>query len=179
MTLNDIFRKLGGFTPPTFFTTVNIIGELINKKGGHVTIIQPPFFTHPIEWRSGWVKRFRIGRLYLYISNCRLKRRPIRDLVYSRGKDRLLENKEKLYERHGGICPHCGQHFEKNQMDLHHILPVSRFPELGRSIKNCILLCRPCHKEVHMNPYKNIKMMEAKAKEFDVNLNERFDTSDI
>lgn len=147
---------------------------------GKTRIIQPPYFTHPIEWRIGWYKKFRIGRFYLYISNCRLKRRPIRDLLRNDYvKDHLLSNKGKLYERQEGICPHCGQHFEKNQMELHHVLPVSRFPELGQSIRNNILLCHACHKDVHCNPFKNIKMMEAKAKELDVNLGERFDTSDI
>ena len=47
-----------------------------------VTIINPPFRSKPRVWRKGWAKKFKFGRLYFYISNCRMKKRPIRDLMY-------------------------------------------------------------------------------------------------
>lgn len=145
----------------------------------NVTIINPPFRSKPREWHRGWSRRlFKFFGLYFYISNCRLKKRPIRDLMYEGStKDIHIQNKHKLYERQGGKCPHCGQPFEYEQLEFHHILPLARFPELGKSIRNGIMLCHHCHKEVHLNPWKNIEMMKAKAAELGIDINERYNTN--
>lgn len=84
--------------------------DIINQSGGHVTIIRsatkgdacqsknPPYHSQPRAWRKGWAKKLRIGRLYFYISNCRMKKRPIRDLMYTNHvQDHCIENKRKLY----------------------------------------------------------------------------------
>ena len=179
MTLNEIFRRSG---EPTYYTPMAVVGQLVNQEGGTVVIGNPPFsdaipyHKQHGTWRKGWAKKFRIGRLYFYISNCRMKKRPKRDLMYSNYvQDHCVENKRKLYERQGGKCPHCGQPFDYEAMELHHVLPLSRFPELGQSIRNGIMLCHRCHNEVHCNPYLNIQMMEDKAKEMGIDLKERYD----
>ena len=144
---------------------------------GHNVSEAIPYHTAKRPWRKRWAKKFRIGQLYFYISNCRMKKRPKRDLLYSnRVQEHCVETKHKLYERQGGKCPHCGQPYEYEAMELHHILPLSRFPELGQSIRNGIMLCHLCHKEVHGNPYLNIQMMENKAKEIGININNRYET---
>jgi hypothetical protein len=105
-----------------------------------------------------------------------MKKRPIRDLMYGNFvKDHCVENEHKLYERQGGRCQHCGQPFDYDAMELHHVLPLSRFPELGQSIRNGIVLCHNCHKEVHCNPWRNIELMKAKAEELGIDLKERYD----
>ena len=71
-------------------------------------------------------------------------------------------------------CPMCGEVSER--MELHHILPVARFPELWDDRRNCVALCHDCHKEIHCNPWANIRMMEAKAAELGVDLSSRYDT---
>ena len=86
--------------------------------------------------------------------------------------------KGKMYEKQQGICPHCGKHFEMSYMELHHVLPWARFPELRTKRKNQLLLCHDCHKEIHCNPYLNIRLMEEKAKEFGIDLKERYDYED-
>ena len=179
MTLNEIFRRSG---EPTYYTPMAVVGQLVNQEGGTVVIGNPPFsdaipyHKQHGTWRKGWAKKFRIGRLYFYISNCRMKKRPKRDLMYSNYvQDHCVENKRKLYERQGGKCPHCGQPFDYEAMELHHVLPLSRFPELGQSIRNGIMLCHRCHKEVHCNPWRNIQMMKEKAKEMGIDLKERYD----
>ena len=178
MTLNEIFRRSG---EPTYYTPMAVVGQLVNQEGGTVVIGNPPFsdaipyHKQHGTWRKGWAKKFRIGRLYFYISNCRMKKRPKRDLMYSNYvQDHCVENKRKLYERQGGKCPHCGQPFEYEAMELHHVLPLSRFPELGQSIRNGIMLCHRCHKEVHCNPWRNIQMMKEKAQEMGIDLSERY-----
>ena len=178
MTLNEIFRRSG---ESTYYTPMAVVGQLVNQEGGTVVIGNPPFsdaipyHKQHGTWRKGWAKKFRIGRLYFYISNCRMKKRPKRDLMYSNYvQDHCVENKRKLYERQGGKCPHCGQPFDYEAMELHHVLPLSRFPELGQSIRNGIMLCHRCHKEVHCNPWRNIQMMKEKAKEMGIDLSERY-----
>jgi hypothetical protein len=87
-------------------------------------------------------------------------------------------NKSYMNGRVAGVRIAGGQSPYK-EMELHHILPFARFPELGQSIRNGIMLCHRCHKEIHCNPYLNIKLMEAKAKEFGIDLNERYDIGSI
>ena len=48
------------------------------------------------------------------------------------------------YERQGGICPHCNQHFELSQMEADHITPWHLG---GHTVKeNCQMLCRDCNR---------------------------------
>jgi hypothetical protein len=129
-------------------------------------------------WHEGWSRKLRVPfiGIYFYISNVRMKKRKRRDLKYQGFfKDHLIENKKKLYERQHHCCPHCGKEFDYEEMELHHILPVARYPELHLSIRNSIMLCNRCHKEVHCNPWKNIAIMKAKAQELGIDLNERYE----
>ena len=131
--------------------------------------------------RKTWKKTIRIFRGWFYItfSNCKVKKR------HACGYDRsgqLAQNmrdiKGKLYERCQGVCPHCGQHHDISQMELHHVLPWARFPELRGTKRNMLLLCHHCHKEVHINPWLNIQLMRAKAQELQIDLNERYETQE-
>ena len=115
------------------------------------------------------------GGFYITFSNCKVKKR------HASGYDRsgqlawnMRDIKGKLYERCQGVCPHCGQHYDIRQMELHHVLPWSRFPELRGMKRNMLLLCHHCHKEVHINPWLNIQLMRAKAQELQIDLNERY-----
>lgn len=52
--------------------------------------------------------------------------------------------KREVYEKQGGICKICGQHFEIEQMEADHITP---WVEGGRTIAaNCQMLCRDCNR---------------------------------
>lgn len=47
------------------------------------------------------------------------------------------------YERQGGMCPLCGEHFEFEEMQADHIRPWSKG---GRTVpENCQMLCRQCN----------------------------------
>lgn len=47
------------------------------------------------------------------------------------------------YERQGGVCPLCGEHFEFEEMQADHIEPWSKG---GRTVpENCQMLCRDCN----------------------------------
>ncbi len=65
----------------------------------------------------------------------------LRDLSF-----RTFDKKQKreTYERQGGICPICGEHFELEQMEGDHITP---WKEGGvTTAENCQMLCRECNR---------------------------------
>jgi 5-methylcytosine-specific restriction endonuclease McrA len=65
----------------------------------------------------------------------------LRDLSF-----RTFDKKQKreAYERQKGVCPHCGKHFELEEMEAEHIKPWSKG---GTTIAdNCQMLCRDCNR---------------------------------
>ena len=61
----------------------------------------------------------------------------LRDLSF-----RTFDKKQKreAYERQKGICPHCGKHFELEEMEADHITP---WCEGGKTnVDNCQMLCK-------------------------------------
>lgn len=65
----------------------------------------------------------------------------LRDLSF-----RTFDQKQKreAYERQGGVCVHCGKHFELEEMEGDHITP---WCEGGRTvIENCQMLCIDCNR---------------------------------
>ena len=149
----------------------------INQHGGTVNIIppmgeyrEPPHRAEHKNWKKSW----RLMGVYFTLSSCRVKMR----LTNRERSEKLAQDsrqiKGKLYKKQGGCCPHCGKQFDISFMELHHVLPWSRFPELRAKKRNQLLLCHDCHKEIHCNPYLNIRLMEEKAKEFGIDLKERY-----
>lgn len=119
------------------------------------------------------MRKWHLFGLWFAVSNCRLKKRQERqEREYSGGWKQYRENKEALYERQQGRCPHCGMEIPYRHMELHHILPWERFPSLRDEQRNAVMLCHQCHKEVHCDPWLNIRMMEEKAKELGIDLGE-------
>lgn len=52
--------------------------------------------------------------------------------------------KRAAYERQGGICPRCGEHFDIEKMQADHITPWSKG---GKTIpENCQMLCDDCNR---------------------------------
>ena len=122
-----------------------------------------------------WKRSIKIGRLFLTLSNCRVKKRNERvgDNTYKMRRMRKAF-KSEIEHGQGYVCPICGKTAEK--AELHHILPVCRFPEFWDDARNCVALCHDCHKEIHLNPWLNIRMMQEKAAELGLDLGERYDT---
>ena len=87
------------------------------------------------------------------------------------GKVCLMIKKETL-ESNGGCCPVCGLPCRIDEITIHHILPVHRFPELKDDKRNITAMCWRCHKVIHRNPFRNAELMLAKAEELDVDIKE-------
>ena len=45
------------------------------------------------------------------------------------------------------VCQNCGD--SKTQLEVHHIFPLAKYPELGTNELNGILLCQKCHHDYH------------------------------
>ena len=126
----------------------------------------------PFSRKKQWLKRWRFFGVTIALSNGRIRLRPYRDLADIKTGIFLKRLKHNLYEEHGGRCPVCGEHFEFKDMTLHHVLPVGRFPGLFSDPRNVELTCYRCHKNIHNDPYLNIRIMEQKAAELGIDLNE-------
>lgn len=136
----------------------------------------------PTDKKRWWKRSFRLfGRFYVTFSNCRVKKRPTScDHECSQKLiDNMREIKSYRYKQQKGICPECSRSFDIKEMELHHVLPWSRFPELRAKKANMALLCHQCHKEIHCNPWRNILMMRAKAEELRIDLNEKYEIGGI
>ena len=69
----------------------------------------------------------------------------------------------------------CGKHFEYKEFENHHVLPWGRYPEYRMKAKNMLFVCHKCHREIHNNPWLNIKLMKAKAAELGIDLKDKYD----
>lgn len=56
--------------------------------------------------------------------------------------------RSSLYNRQKGICPDCGKHFLKADMDAHHIIPW--YNGGMTDLTNGVMLCKECHKQRHL-----------------------------
>lgn len=53
-----------------------------------------------------------------------------------------------LYNRQNGICPDCGKHFLKADMQAHHIIPW--YNDGITELSNGVMLCKECHTQRHL-----------------------------
>lgn len=124
-----------------------------------------------------WKRSIKIAGLFLTLSNVPVKKRNNRKVGDRNDIDstyRMKDIRRDVKAAQCNRCPMCGEVSER--MELHHILPVARFPELWNDRRNCVALCHGCHKEIHTNPWANIRMMQEKAEELGIDLRQKYDT---
>lgn len=56
--------------------------------------------------------------------------------------------KKKIKTLDEGSCQCCGKRVEKD-LQIHHIMPLRDFPDLGTNDGNGIALCKDCHNKYH------------------------------
>lgn len=86
-------------------------------------------------------------------------------------RDRFRNWKKPLLVAADYRCQLCGKQM-KTGLHLHHVLPYARFPELEFDNRNILVLCNECHREIHTNPFLEAKMIERKAEDMDIDLEE-------
>ena len=57
-----------------------------------------------------------------------------------------LDLRYKVLKQYGRICQLCGNHGKGVIIDVDHIKPRSKYPELELEFTNCQPMCRPCNK---------------------------------
>lgn len=82
--------------------------------------------------------------------------------------------RKHIYEKCGHKCEICGKELTWEENELHHILPLHKFPQFAMDERNMQCLCHSCHKGIHCDPYKTIKQMEQKANELGINLKDYY-----
>ena len=60
--------------------------------------------------------------------------------------------KHQMWRMSGGCCMECGRKFDEDELEIHHIIPVSKRPELILSVSNMHLVCPACHNKLHGRP---------------------------
>lgn len=79
-----------------------------------------------------------------------------------RVKDYRRERKNWLKQIKGSSCYICGEKHNHSDMDFHHLEPKEKeinvstavsknwsLTRLKKEINKCIIVCRPCHRQIH------------------------------
>ena len=94
-------------------------------------------------------KRFRIGKVYVYVTTISMKKRSPSERSYRNRTNRLKRLKADLYVECGGRCQGCGRALPLSELEAHHVVPRSVKPEWILRKSNIRLLCRACHANIH------------------------------
>lgn len=65
------------------------------------------------------------------------------------GRDTTELNRDNLLDEKGHKCRNCERRLEKEDLELHHIVP--REAKGQDSYSNITVLCRDCHEAVHID----------------------------
>ena len=106
----------------------------------------------------GWM--LKVYSFHVYLTMCSMRERKRTHGERKKNRLRLIRI-NKLNEI--GSCELCGKELSMSTSELHHIKPVSQFPELRYDPDNMMLLCHDCHVGLH-------KEVQRKAYEYQSNL---------
>jgi hypothetical protein len=98
------------------------------------------------HWGSSGTSNPMFGKRGLLHPNWHGGITPFRQKMYR--EDAAKEWFKKIYARDGNACRLCRSTIEK---EVHHILPVRKYPLLILDVGNGILLCGKCHKKIKRN----------------------------
>lgn len=94
---------------------------------------------------------FRLFSFHIYFTNCPMRKRQRGPGNKQKNKLRFIRLK-KLHEGKG--CELCGKHLTQADSELHHIKPLSLYPQLKYEPNNLMLLCHDCHVGLHREVIK-------------------------
>lgn len=136
----------------------------------------------------GWLRRWRaFGLTFAVAKGCGIKARwpkkkgcSADKSINGQRKTNLMANahkkKPRIYVKQGECCALCGKPMNIDKLQIHHILPLHYFPEVGCAEGNLLLVCEQCHHHIHSNPLLMTDMMRDKAQELGVtDLDERYE----
>jgi hypothetical protein len=106
---------------------------------------------HPILTDKGWKNLGEITKQDKVVQICNRKE-DVSDgkqhkLINGKWRSSWqLEVGKRLSAIQGGTCSSCGR---EDKLEIHHLKPVYKFPELTFDEANVVAVCNPCHKELH------------------------------
>lgn len=108
------------------------------------------------ERKKKYLLKLSILGVRIYVCNLNLKPylRPL-DNRNSSGKRKF---RMPLYNRGGGKCEYCGKPIDYNDMQLHHIVPLSM--NGNNNPHNIMCICDECHRLIHCNPVVNQQLID-------------------
>lgn len=152
-----------------FWTPINIttakegIRKLIScgSKSNDVQSVHALSFSgEPLSWED-WInsERATYYKDQPFLRSCnRLYPVPTILLTTSKWvyKSKNPPNLRYLYQRYGGICQICGEHFDMKDMTIEHVYPKSKGGT--KEDFNVTMTCQPCNcKKGTLYPYENYK----------------------
>ena len=108
------------------------------------------------ERKKKYMLRLSILGLKIYVCNLNLK--PYLRPLDNRNSSGRRKFRMSLYNRGGGKCEYCGKPIDYNDMQLHHIVPLSM--NGNNNPHNIICLCDECHRLIHCNPVVNHQLID-------------------
>lgn len=113
----------------------------------------------------------KVAGWHIYVCNKRRQNiSPSTARKSSSSDHKLKALRNNRYRHTKGCCEVCGQHCEKTELQMHHILPYRDFPDLKRKKWNLLMLCPHCHFLIHHNLVWNVEMMQQAARRHSIDL---------
>ena len=116
---------------------------------------------HQQERRKLYMLKLSIFGLRIYLCNMSMK--PYLRKLDNRCANLRRDAKEKILNRAGGKCEHCGKELNLQTMQMHHVVPASM--DGTNNPHNLMCLCSECHHLIHGNTVLNTELVKKKLEE--------------
>ena len=88
------------------------------------------------------------GEVTINIFNKEEKENNARKISTIRNSKSVVTAKKNVKSR-DSVCMCCNEVPKNNQLEVHHIMPISKYKELAADEQNMISLCQKCHRKYH------------------------------
>lgn len=125
--------------------------------------------------RDGWLRRWHLfGLTFAIGKGCGVKARWPRPrgcntatAINGQRLTNIMANahkkKQRLYNAQQGRCWLCREETDIRSLQIHHVLPLRLYPELGSAEQNLMLLCPECHRHIHRNALFSANLIRERA----------------
>lgn len=64
-------------------------------------------------------------------------------------REQISSFSRNVYDKYNGVCQKCKKHYDKSQIDAHHMIPLQQSFKSALLLSNGIALCKECHNKFH------------------------------
>ena len=116
---------------------------------------------HQQERKKLYMLKLSIFGLRIYLCNMSMK--PYLRQLDNRCAHLRRATKEKILNKAGGKCEHCGKELTLQTMQMHHVVPASM--DGTNNPLNLMCVCKECHHLIHGNTVLNNELVKKKLEE--------------